>query len=313
MKRLALSGIIACSLLFVFGLTSAIALNIGMAWVGKSGMANRVTQGFEQGIKEFVPDMNIEMHKDLASMDDLAALVGKWAKEKDGQVILRSNGAEWLGENPPSIPTFIGGCNHPAQLGAVKNLEAPEGNITGVTYFLPYEIQFEIFRAILPNMKSVFLYLEKDHPGTPIDLEGTKAVCEKYGIEFSYQIVASPEEAVEAVKANAGKVSAIIQGSQAMLIDNTAANVAAAGDTPVLSYTNKPVEAGALGGFVADDVKLGYMLAESLADVLVKGKAIKDVPVKMDPNPKFFVNAKTAERLGVEIPYEILKAATVIE
>ena len=81
----------------------------------------------------------------------------------------------------------------------------------------------------------------------------------------------------------------------------------------MLSYTNKPVHAGALGGFVAEDVKLGYMLAESLVDVLVKGKAIKDVPVKMDPNPKFFVNAKTAERLGVEIPYEILAAATVIE
>jgi putative ABC transport system substrate-binding protein len=42
-------------------------------------------------------------------------------------VILRSNGAKWLGENLPSVPTFIGGCNNPVQLGSLKNMQAPEG------------------------------------------------------------------------------------------------------------------------------------------------------------------------------------------
>ncbi|MCP4686465.1 MAG: hypothetical protein GY859_00340, partial [Desulfobacterales bacterium] len=83
--------------------------------------------------------------------------------------------------------------------------------------------------------------------------------------------------------------------------------------TPVFSYSSKPVKDGALGGFVADDGALGYMLAQTVVDVLIKGKAIKDAPVKVDPDPKFYVNAKSAEALGVEIPYEILEAAELIE
>ena len=81
----------------------------------------------------------------------------------------------------------------------------------------------------------------------------------------------------------------------------------------MLSYSSKPVSAGALGGFVADDEKLGLILAESMADVLVNKKAVKEVPVKVDPNPKFFINVKTAEKLKLEIPYSILEIATIIE
>ena len=299
-----------------FLLTGAIpvsAQEIGLVWVGKSGMANRVTKGFDMAMKDLAPDVKIEYKKDLAAMDDLAKIVDEWQKSKNGMVILRSNGAEWLAENPPSIPTFIGGCNNPKQLGAVKNLEAPEGNITGVTYFLPFNTQWEIFRAILPNMKSVLLLVETGHPGTPIDLEGTSAACKKLGIEYQEKSVSTKDEAVAAVKEAQGKFSAIILGTQALLIDNAAEIIEAAGNTPILSYTDKTVKAGALGGFAADDVKLGSMLADSLVDVLVKGKQIKSIPVKMDPDPKFYVNAKTAEKLGVEIPYDILQAATIIE
>ena len=77
--------------------------------------------------------------------------------------------------------------------------------------------------------------------------------------------------------------------------------------------TVKLVNYSILCGFVADDEKLGNMLAESLVEVLKNGRSIKDVPVKVDLDPKFYVNAKTAEKLGLEIPFAILEAAVVVE
>ena len=288
-------------------------LKLGLAWVGKSGMANRVTTGLETGFKEMLPDAKIEEKKELASTDALAEVVKRWEKEKDGMIILRSNGAEWLGKNPPQIPTFIGGCNHPGQLGAVNQLDSPEGNITGVTYYLPVETQFEIFTAILPDLKSILLLLEEGHPSSLIDQKGTESVCKKLNIQYAEKFVATELEAVQVAKKYKGKVSSIIIGNQAMIMEAADKIVAAAGDTPVVSYSNKAVKLGALGGFVADDEKLGYLLAETVRDVLVKGKTVKDVPVKVDPQPNFFVNAKTAQNLGIEIPYTILKSATIIE
>ncbi len=289
------------------------SIKIGFAWAGKSGMANRVTSGFDKRIKELAPDLQIEYNKDLPNINALAKVIVRYQKSKTGMVILRSNGAEYLGKNPPSIPTFIGGCNHPGQLGAVKNLGSPEGNITGVTYFLPAETQFDIFKAILPNMNSLVLLSNKNNPSSAIDLAETKQMCEKLGLKCTYELTTDKKQLFNTVKKYSGKVSTFIIGNQAEVFDFTEQIVKLAGKTPVLSYTSTPVKKGALGGFVADDIKLGMMLAESLVDVLKNGKSISSVPVKVDSNPKFFVNVKTAERLGAQSPFEILEVAELVQ
>ncbi|MFH2064235.1 MAG: ABC transporter substrate binding protein [Pseudomonadota bacterium] len=303
---------ITLTMLFGYG-SQAAAVEVGLAWSGKSGMADRVAAGFEKGIKELAPQIKVEYQKDLASMDDLAQTAAAWGKTKKGMVLIRSNAAEWLGSNKTAVPTFIGGCNHPGTLGAIRNLNAPEGNITGVTYYLPHETQFEIFTAILPDMKSVLLLLGQGNPSTMVDQEGTKAACAKRGISYNEKFCTTVDEMVRAVNEFKGRVSAIIIGNQAIIMDNTVPIVAAAGKTPVVSFSNDAVKKGALCGFVADDEKLGYMLAESVVDVLVKGKAVKDVPVKVDPDPIFFLNSKTAQNLGIEVPYDILSTAKIIE
>ena len=312
--------------LFLFFIISAIAclifnvsvgytadVKIGVAWIGKSGMTNRVVSGLQEVLKTFDDSIEIEYQKELDSAESLAEIVKKWTTDKDGMVILRSNGAKWLIDNPPTIPTFIGGCNNPEQLGLLKDMNAPDGNITGVTYFLPVSTQFETFQAIVTDLKSVLLLLEEGHPGSIVDQDGTKAICEKLGIEYNEIFNKTKEDIFSAVEKFKGKVSTIIIGSEALIMDNAAAIVEAAGATPVLAYSSKPVKVGALGGFVADDEKLGEALAESIIDVLINGKAIKEVPVKVDPNPKFYINVTTAEKIDIKIPYEILEMSTIIE
>ena len=92
------------SMSMLSGVSAANATDIGVAWAGKSGMAKRVTTGFEQGMKEKAPDIKIEYVKELGSIDELAEVAAKWEKEKNGMVLLRSNGAKWLGQNPRPFP-----------------------------------------------------------------------------------------------------------------------------------------------------------------------------------------------------------------
>jgi putative ABC transport system substrate-binding protein len=313
MKKILCLGLMVLMGSFLNNTVVAADVQVGLAWVGKSGMANRVSEGFVAEVAELAPQIKLEAQKDLQSLDALKEVVDRFQKEKKAMVILRSNGAEWLGKNPPALPTFIGGCNHPKILGAVQNLERPEGNITGVTYYLPVTSQFDVFQAILPKMDSVLLLMGKGNPSAPIDQAGTKEVCAKRNIKYKEVMAESREEVLKAVAEHKDKVSAMIIGNQALVIDITKDIMAEAGKTPVFSYSSEPVKDGALGGFVADDEKLGRMLAQSLVDVVVKGMAIGTVPVKVDPKPLFYVNAKTAQKIGVEVPFEILQAATVVE
>jgi len=68
-----------------------------------------------------------------------------------------------------------------------------------------------------------------------------------------------------------------------------------------------------LGGVIADDEKLGAMMADSLVDVLVNGKAISKTPIKTDPEPTIMVNETTMKKLGLRIPTEILSVAEIVQ
>ncbi len=74
-----------------------------------------------------------------------------------------------------------------------------------MTYYLPVDTQFEVFRAVVPGLKSVLLLLEKGHPGAVVDREGTRAVCSTLGIRYSEAEATTLQEAVGVVQQNAGK------------------------------------------------------------------------------------------------------------
>lgn len=293
--------------------SSGTGLSIGVAWMGEAGMPLRICDGMMQSLEYLAPGIEVELQKALASLEKMDEVVARFQDEKDAMVILRSNGTVYLAENPPRIPTFIGATADPSVLGAIQNLASPEGNITGVTYDLPAEIQWEVFTALLPDMESVLLLGEEGHPSFYIEQAQTREICQELGIEYREEVLSDPDDVLAAVTRHAGSVSAFVIGNQALNIDIAEDIVIAAGDTPVLSYSNRPVLAGALGGFVADDEKLGYMLGESIVDVLVNGKTIADVGVKTDPEPTFYVNVTTAERLEIQIPFGVLSSATIIE
>jgi putative ABC transport system substrate-binding protein len=274
-------------------------------------MANNVMKGFAEGIKG--SGINVEYQKDLASVEELEKVIARFQKEKAGMVIMRSTGAECFLTHKPTIPTFLGACNNPGKIGVVKNVKAPEGNITGASYYIPAKLHLQVMKSILPNMKSVMLLMEKGHPSAPIEEEETRAGCAALGFEYHGKQCTSVDEIIATVKDNRDKVSVIIIGTQAMVFDNTGKIIDAAGKTPVFAYSEKPIKNGALGGYVADDEKLGRMIAEEVIEVLVKKKPVKDVPFRFDTEPIFYLNGKTYTRLGLEIPAGVLGAAKIIQ
>nr|WP_319393279.1 ABC transporter substrate binding protein [uncultured Desulfobacter sp.] len=309
-KLKAKSFFIVAGLVLFIGIqtTAAQAKNIGVAWVGKSGMSNRVVSGFDEKLRELSPSIQIEYRKELGSFEEFETVVRQWEAEKDGMVLLRSNAVKWLAKNKTGIATFIGGCNHPRILG-LKNMKG----ITGVTYHLSKASQYGVFQSIVPHFTSMVLLLEKGHPGSLVDQKETQQAVAGKNIQYNDAFLGSKEEVLETVAKYRGKVSAIVLGNQALIFDNGQAIVAAAGDTPILSYNKNPVKNGALVGFSPDDVKLGKMLAQSVEEVVVKGKDINKVPLKRDPDPGLFINRTTLERFGYTLPKKFAQRAVFFD
>ena len=287
---------------------------IGVLWTKKSGMSERVLAGAQSRLKQIAPGMDIEVVKELPNDEEAKVIFDKWQTEKDGIVFLRSDGGKFLAANPSKVPAFIGACNNPEKLGLMKDMKHPSGNVTGVTYYLPAEFKMNLFKKVLPNMKTVALLVEKGHPSSPIEQAEVQSFCKKNGIVYKDAVCKDKEDLKAQVEKLKGSVDAFILGNQKLLIDSSDIVLKTSPSVPIVSLTEKPVEKKlALIGMAADDTKLGLKLADSIAAVIVDGKPVSEVPVVMDEQPRVIVCVALMKQWGVKLPMEIVKIAKLIK
>jgi putative ABC transport system substrate-binding protein len=294
--------------------TADAAKYVAIIWEGKSEMTNRTAMGFLAKVRTLAPDLEVKQYRQLKNMQEAEEAFRESEKTMDGIVFLRSSGAQFLAKIDPKVPCFVGGCNNPAELGVIKNLQAPEGKITGVTYFIPYEKRFEIIKSLFPSASRVGILVEQGHPSGPIDAQGTRDQCQRLGLKYEEVLASNLNGLLEGAKSIAPKVDLIIISNTRLAMDSVTnlLSVLNPTKTPMFSYADAPVKSAAVAGIAADDIKLGGLLAESVVDVLIKGKPISQVPVKMDLDPKICVNESMMKGLGLNFPEAILKKAEII-
>ena len=294
--------------LFFLGFTlPAQPFEIGIAWQGQSSMTERVLRGMLD-VVERQPNIVSDIRRDLPDRAVLENTISEFEKSKKAMVILRSNGAELLGQRGAAIPAFIGGTNNPVALGAAVSLDQPNVNITGVTYSLPVLFKLEAFQQIYPDMKKYLLLLEEGHPGSSIDAADTEEAAALLGLTgravYCRDLAAVLREVREA-----DQDDVIILGLQALLMDNAAGIVAEAGDSLVFSYSERAVEAGALASIVPSDAALGRILGEMLVEHLIGGTPVDKIPIRTDPEPRLLLNYDAIERHKDHIPFIIRSLA----
>ena len=288
---------------------------VAVCWYKKSGMAERVLKGLSEELKQRGDPIQLKVQANL--VDEAAALAAIQAAVAGGAkgiACLRSDGAKLLVAHPPGVPGFIGAAGDPIELGVCSDLAKPDHLITGVTYHLPIERTFAVYRAIWPKLASVGLVVQQGHPSAAIEQASTKRYCEANSIAYKDVACASRSELSMAVSTLRGQVDLLIGGNQALLIDNGQLVAQLAAKTPYVSYAEKPVtDRHALLGVVPDDLKLGRQLAAAMIAVLVDGKPVTAVPITGDDAPRLVVNQAKAEALGLTIPADLLAGANLLK
>ena len=307
-------GVVLVAALGVFGTAMADQKEIAVIWEGKSRMTTNVAMGLLPGLRQLAPDLKVTLYRELKDIQAAEKIFRECEPKVDGIVFLRSSGAQFLATVNPKVPCFVGGCNNPQELGTIKNLNAPEGKITGVTYFIPYEKRFEIIKGLFPNTKRIGLLLEKGHASTPIEQQGTREQCDRLGITYNEVVASNLNELLDGTRRLAGSVDLFIISSTRLVMDNIVnlLPILNPAKIPTFSFAEEPVKAGAVAGVAADDAKLGRFLAESVVDVVVKGKPVAQVPVKTDPDPRITINEPMMNSLGLKFPDAMLKKAELV-
>ncbi len=211
-----------------------------------------------------------------------------------------------------NIPVIFGVIADPIAAGVVKDLSKPGGNMTGVKLGANQARRLQFLLEMTPDIKRILI------PYNPEDTASSSAVAQINDIASSLNVevverwVHNDQEVFELLSSIPERLDAIF------LVPGTTVNIhlqkvlaaAHARKLPVSGPSLAQVKEGALVAFGFNHYEAGRQ-AGRIADQVLKGINPGDLPVE---TAEFFlaINLKTAETIGLQVPYSILQQAKII-
>jgi ABC-type uncharacterized transport system substrate-binding protein len=207
---------------------------------------------------------------------------------------------------------FAAGVSDPVELGLVRSVARPGGNITGITDgdldLNPKRL--EIFKDLIPGLKRVL------YPYDPTDaraVAGARAYrdgARQLGVVLVEKPVRTEAEArATLARLRKAEVDGIVTPPTLSLnMLGVVLDATSQLSLPTMFHAAFMVERGGLVSYGPDWYESGRQAAR-LVDKIVKGEDPGRIPVETNPKVELAINMKTAKALKLVIPPSVLQRA----
>jgi putative ABC transport system substrate-binding protein len=215
-------------------------------------------------------------------------------------------------------PVLFAISGDPVALGIAQSMSRPGRNFTGTT-FLSLEVaqkRVEILREMLPDLRTLAILSQSNHPGEAAEHAATTAAAGALGLEIAYVPFPSFREldnALERVAATRAGAMLVYPDGVTMVNRAKIAAFAQAHRLPTMFGWREYCDAGGLASYGANQ-KATYTRLSAYADRILRGENPAGMPVEQPTAFELVINLKTARALEVEVPPALLaRADEVIE
>jgi putative ABC transport system substrate-binding protein len=215
-----------------------------------------------------------------------------------------------------SIPIVVVVSNDPVASGLVASLARPGGNVTGVTYVHDQLAgkTVELLKQAAPRVSRVAVLWNPDH--TDPEFHEMQRAAPALGVQLQSLEVRQSSDLDGAFQAAVGAraEALIVVGARILSLHRQQIGEFAAKNQLILVGTPKWLsEVGSLLTYGPNAVELNRRAA-SYVDKILKGAKPADLPMQQPATFELTINLKTAKKLGLEIPPQLLaRADEVIE
>ena len=279
---------------------------------------------FVEGLRElgYADGRNIELGKPIISSSEYAALsrlaADAVAKEADVVVAFGASATKLVIAATKTIPIVMMVNADPVELGFVKSLARPGGNVTGLSMqgHVLAQKQVELLKELVPRMKRLGVLFDPSSTGQPTAATHVAEAASRIGV--SVQRI--PFHGVDGIKrmptgiANA-KPDALflVAGTLIFQFRDEVLRAAAASKLPAVYGAPGWVQEGGLISYGVD-YRAQLRRAAYFVDRILKGARPADLPVEQPTKFYLAVNLKTAKALGITVPQSVfVRADEVIE
>ncbi len=210
------------------------------------------------------------------------------------------------------VPVVFLHVADPVADGFVKSLSRPGGNMTGfVTWPVQLAKQIELFKEVVPALRRPLVLIDPKDPVTRRELTQIRKTASALNLRLVERMVttrADIERAFRTLKVK--EVDGVIVPSPTLRTNfpSLVLRLASERKLPLASHRKKWVKRGGLFSYSADFVTIGRAAAFTV-DRILKGAKPADLPVERPRKFDLVINLKTAKRIGLTIPPEVLMRA----
>lgn len=240
--------------------------------------------------------------------DEATAAIEGWLEEGVDLVIaLSSSGAAVADEAAPDVPVLFLSTD-PTATGLVTDERSPEGHLTGGTFRVPADRTLDVAIRALGSLDRVGLLWPSEDPAAGPVVDDVERAGGSLGIEVVDRPFTDSSDAAAAVEALAAA------GVEAVLLANAPSTVRAFDAIePALAAARLPAIANTTNAFalvtLQPDTDELYRQLGRQAARLLGGTPVADVPVEDPAGYRVTVDRTAAERLGIELPADLVELA----
>jgi putative tryptophan/tyrosine transport system substrate-binding protein len=276
---------------------------------------------FRQGLRElgYVEGKNIVIEWRYADgkVDRLPLLAAELVHLKvDVIVTAGPAGTRPAKEATSAIPIVMAFDNDPVGNGFVASLGRPGGNITGLSALAPELTgkRLELLKETFPKLFRLAVLGTSTEPGYAQILKETELAADALKVRLQYLDVLGPKDIETAFQAaSKGHADAVLLLTSPILVSQRTqvADLAIKGRLPSMYYRQEYVEDGGLMSYGISFTDLAHRAA-TYVDKILKGAKPADLPVEQPTKFELIINLKTAKKIGLTIPPNMLARADKI-
>jgi putative ABC transport system substrate-binding protein len=210
------------------------------------------------------------------------------------------------------IPIVMGRMDDVVEHGLVTSLARPGGNVTGLS-FQTGELSgkwLELLKEALPKISRVRVLW--DTSSTAGQLRTVEEAARSSGLQLAVSKVAGLKD-FDLVfdRMRAGRVEGLIILASPILTAQRGrlAELSVNSRLPAIYYHPGFAEAGGLLAYGPKQSEFSWQRAATFVDKLLKGAKPADLPIEQPTRFDFIINLKTAKRIGLTIPPNVLARA----
>jgi putative ABC transport system substrate-binding protein len=283
----------------------------------------RLLSVFRQSLAEadYVEGRNVAIEYRWAEgqYDRLPMLAAELVRSRVAVIVASPTPAALVAKGATAtVPIVFGVTDDPVKLGLVSSLARPDGNATGVFFFLSELAakQLGLLRELAPAAARVGLLVNPNNANVEAVTREMAAAASSIGVQIEVAR-ASDSSAIDAAFAgfSQNKTAALVVGADPFFFSSRVqlATLAARYAIPAVYTVREFPEAGGLMSY-------GTSLTEAFRQIgvytgrILKGAKPSNLPVVQSTKFELVINLKTANTLGIDVPPGLsARADAVIE